>query len=83
MQCIDLSKERCRIARLAYASSQFNVQEFKVTFHLAALKPTLSRKPKSPFQPFQTFHRFALFKSFKKLRLGRDFEDATPLNRSL
>jgi hypothetical protein len=41
------------------------------------------RQTESPFQPFQTFHRFAPFKSFKKLRLGRDFEDATPLNRSL
>jgi hypothetical protein len=38
------------------------------------------RQTESPFQPFQTFHRFAPFKSFKKLRLGRDFEDATPLN---
>jgi hypothetical protein len=35
----------------------------------------------SPFQSFQTFNRFAPFKSSKKLRLGRDFEAATPLNR--
>jgi hypothetical protein len=32
---------------------------------------------RSPFQMFQLFHRFAPFKSFKKLRLGRDFENAT------
>ena len=36
----------------------FNVQEFKVNFHLAELKPTLSRK-RSQFQSFQPFNRFA------------------------
>ena len=57
-----------------------NVQEFKVNFHPAVLKPTRSRKGGqfqpfnrfaqfqmgiSPFQSFQSFNRYAPFKAFQ------------------
>jgi hypothetical protein len=52
--------------------SNFKVQEFKVNFYLAALKPKLSLSRKRSlfqwFQPFQTFHHFAPFKG--KLEVG-------------
>ena len=80
---IDLGKEKCRIG--AVSLLQFTVQCSRVQGDLPPCcveTDALTQTKPVPMVP-APFHRFALFKSFKKLRLGRDFEDATPLNRSL
>jgi hypothetical protein len=89
-QPIDLVIEDC--INSAVSLRQFKVQCSRVQGELLPCcveNDALTQRkpvpivPKPALSSIEGFNRYAPFKSSKKLRLGRAFEDATPMNRSL